>query len=66
VTWGVFPGQEVVQTTIIERESFLTWKVRDLCYVLGATNSIKSERSLLDMGRVGIFLPSRVLPESFT
>ncbi|KAG9318613.1 methylenetetrahydrofolate reductase-domain-containing protein [Chiua virens] len=26
VTWGVFPGQEVVQTTIIERESFLTWK----------------------------------------
>jgi methylenetetrahydrofolate reductase (NADPH) len=27
VTWGVFPGQEIVQTTIIERESFLTWKV---------------------------------------
>ena len=27
VTWGVFPGQEVVQTTIIERESFLLWKV---------------------------------------
>lgn len=27
VTWGVFPGQEVVQTTIIERESFLSWKV---------------------------------------
>ncbi|KAF8559704.1 MTHFR-domain-containing protein [Imleria badia] len=26
VTWGVFPGKEVVQTTIIERESFLTWK----------------------------------------
>ncbi|KAJ7074128.1 methylenetetrahydrofolate reductase-domain-containing protein [Mycena amicta] len=26
VTWGVFPGQEIVQTTIIERESFLTWK----------------------------------------
>jgi len=26
VTWGVFPGHEVVQTTIIERESFLTWK----------------------------------------
>jgi hypothetical protein len=28
VTWGVFPGQEIVQTTIIERESFLFWKVR--------------------------------------
>jgi len=26
VTWGVFPGQEIVQTTIIERESFLAWK----------------------------------------
>lgn len=27
VTWGVFPGREIVQTTIIERESFLAWKV---------------------------------------
>lgn len=27
VTWGVFPGQEIAQTTIIERESFLAWKV---------------------------------------
>lgn len=27
VTWGIFPGQEVIQTTIIERESFLSWKV---------------------------------------
>lgn len=26
VTWGVFPGQEIVQTTIIEKESFLSWK----------------------------------------
>ncbi|KAF9792741.1 methylenetetrahydrofolate reductase-domain-containing protein [Thelephora terrestris] len=26
VTWGVFPGQEIVQTTIIETESFLAWK----------------------------------------
>ncbi|PFH54180.1 hypothetical protein AMATHDRAFT_72701 [Amanita thiersii Skay4041] len=26
VTWGVFPGQEIVQTTIIECESFLLWK----------------------------------------
>jgi len=26
VTWGVFPGQEIVQTTIIEPESFLSWK----------------------------------------
>ncbi|KAF7375999.1 Methylenetetrahydrofolate reductase [Mycena sanguinolenta] len=26
VTWGVFPGQEIAQTTIIERASFLSWK----------------------------------------
>ncbi|KAK0211066.1 methylenetetrahydrofolate reductase-domain-containing protein [Desarmillaria ectypa] len=26
VTWGVFTGQEIIQTTIIERESFLSWK----------------------------------------
>ncbi|KAF9483791.1 MTHFR-domain-containing protein [Pholiota conissans] len=26
VTWGVFPGKEITQTTIIERESFLSWK----------------------------------------
>jgi len=26
VTWGVFPGQEIVQSTIIEQDSFLTWK----------------------------------------
>lgn len=26
VTWGVFPGQEIIQTTIIEHESFLSWK----------------------------------------
>ncbi|KAJ3753266.1 methylenetetrahydrofolate reductase-domain-containing protein [Lentinula raphanica] len=26
VTWGVFSGQELIQTTIIERQSFLAWK----------------------------------------
>ncbi|KAF5389318.1 hypothetical protein D9757_003380 [Collybiopsis confluens] len=26
VTWGVFPGQELIQTTIIEQQSFLAWK----------------------------------------
>ncbi|KAG8847860.1 hypothetical protein FRB96_001375 [Tulasnella sp. 330] len=26
VTWGVFPGQEIAQSTIIERTSFMTWK----------------------------------------
>lgn len=27
VTWGVFPGQEIAQSTIIEKPSFLAWKV---------------------------------------
>lgn len=28
VTWGVFPGHEIVQPTIVERQSFIAWKVR--------------------------------------
>lgn len=31
VTWGVFPGQEIVQSTIIEETSFLAWKVGSFC-----------------------------------
>jgi methylenetetrahydrofolate reductase (NADPH) len=26
VTWGVFPGKEIIQSTIIEQESFVAWK----------------------------------------
>ncbi|KAH3903364.1 probable Methylenetetrahydrofolate reductase 2 [Saccharomycodes ludwigii] len=26
VTWGIFPGREVLQPTIVEKESFLAWK----------------------------------------
>lgn len=37
VTWGVFPGQEIIQTTIIEHESFLSWKV---CFLLVLYSSI--------------------------
>jgi methylenetetrahydrofolate reductase (NADPH) len=28
VTWGVFPGKEIVQPTIIEHVSFDAWRVR--------------------------------------
>jgi methylenetetrahydrofolate reductase (NADPH) len=28
VTWGVFPGKEIVQPTIVEAISFMAWKVR--------------------------------------
>lgn len=33
VTWGVFPGKEIVQPTIVESVSFLAW--RDEAYKLG-------------------------------
>ncbi|PWN48689.1 hypothetical protein IE53DRAFT_370397, partial [Violaceomyces palustris] len=26
VTWGVFPGKEIVQSTIIEEDSFKAWR----------------------------------------
>jgi methylenetetrahydrofolate reductase (NADPH) len=32
VTWGVFPGKEIVQPTIVEAVSFMAWKVR--CTIL--------------------------------
>ncbi|TKA31390.1 hypothetical protein B0A50_02236 [Salinomyces thailandicus] len=34
VTWGVFPGKEIVQPTIVETISFLAW--RDEFYYLGS------------------------------
>lgn len=34
VTWGVFPGKEIVQPTIVESISFLAWK--DEAFQLGA------------------------------
>ncbi len=27
VTWGVFPGQEIVQPTVVDETSFIAWKV---------------------------------------
>lgn len=30
VTWGVFPGKEIVQPTVVDPISFLSWKVRFL------------------------------------
>lgn len=29
VTWGCFPGREIIQPTIVERISFMAWKVRN-------------------------------------
>jgi methylenetetrahydrofolate reductase (NADPH) len=34
VTWGVFPGKEIVQPTIVEAISFMAWKVCAICLCL--------------------------------
>lgn len=34
VTWGVFPGTEIIQPTVVEAMSFLAWK--DEAFELGA------------------------------
>lgn len=28
VTWGIFPGREIIQPTVVDPVSFLSWKVR--------------------------------------
>lgn len=33
MTWGVFPGKEIVQPTVVEAISFMAWK--DEAYELG-------------------------------
>jgi methylenetetrahydrofolate reductase (NADPH) len=33
VTWGVYPGKEIIQPTIVEAVSFMAWKVR-LCQII--------------------------------
>lgn len=31
VTWGIFPGREVIQPTVVDPVSFMFWKVPALC-----------------------------------
>lgn len=51
VTWGVFPGKEIVQPTIVETISFLAWK--DEAFRLGTDwakchSSMSPSRQLID------------------
>jgi methylenetetrahydrofolate reductase (NADPH) len=51
VTWGVFPGKEIVQPTIVETISFLAWK--DEAYRLGMDwahchSSLSPSRQLIE------------------
>lgn len=60
VTWGVFPGKEIVQTTIIERESFLSWKVDNILVELRTLilTVYRPGRGILHLDRMGIVLPA--------
>ncbi|ODQ77205.1 hypothetical protein BABINDRAFT_15698 [Babjeviella inositovora NRRL Y-12698] len=44
VTWGIFPGQEVVQPTIVEQTSFLAWKDEAFQIVNEWANALKLEK----------------------
>ena len=37
VTWGVFPGKEIVQPTVVDSISFNIWKVRRTFWNTGIT-----------------------------
>jgi len=63
VTWGVFPGHEIEQSTIIERESFLAWKEEafEMWYQWALTFSPDSaERRCIDDVRTNRWLISIV------
>lgn len=61
VTWGVFPGQEIVQSTIIEQESFLTWKVRSTrTFSTQVLEWRSAGRGLFHLDRLGETVLSRV------
>jgi hypothetical protein len=48
VTWGIFPGKEIVQPTIIEEVSFCAWKV-----VPSMPQILIPGRSIRYLGRMG-------------
>lgn len=44
VTWGVFPGEEILQPTIVEKTSFLAWKDEVYCLFNEWAKIIKAEQ----------------------
>lgn len=45
VTWGVFPGREILQPTVVDTESFLVWKEEAFDLWISSWASIYSEES---------------------
>jgi hypothetical protein len=61
VTWGVFPGQEIVQSTIIEETSFLAWKVSDFgIFQWSIADHVRKRHSI--SGRNGHSFTPNLLP----
>lgn len=71
VTWGVFPGKEIVQPTIVESISFLAWKDEAFrlgtdwanCYDAGSPSRILLDRMMREWHLVNIgesFLPRSI------
>ena len=58
VTWGVFPGKEVLQPTVVDPVSFSIWRVSSafFCFVVfNNTNDVwRCRRRLLPCGRLGL------------
>ena len=59
VTWGVFPGKEVVQPTVVDPHSFSVWKVSSVLPVfVAASHQLPSllvqDRFLWIMSCIGI------------
>lgn len=50
VTWGVFPGEEILQPTIVEKTSFLAWK--DEVYRLLSEWASVYDRHAIDDNRI--------------
>jgi methylenetetrahydrofolate reductase (NADPH) len=69
VTWGVFPGKEIVQPTIVERISFLAWKDEAFqlgldwakCYDAGSASRVLIERIMNEWHLVNIGSSPRFL-----
>ena len=57
VTWGVFPGKEIIQPTIVEAISFMAWKVNffglmsELIPILTAIRTGRSVRTRCQVGQ---------------
>ena len=49
VTWGVFPGKEIIQPTIVETVSFLAWKVSLFLPSLWSDRFFRTRRIVLVM-----------------